>query len=78
MTFAIVVHLVLEPYACNKFHTLYFYDLTTLTYNELEHVQSKQHVAYLGVVNRRGQTKEQLVTFVALIKCFEVKFIVIF
>ena len=28
---------------------------------------------YLGVVNRRGQTKVRFVAFVALIKCFEAK-----
>ena len=37
-------------------------------------MQSKQHMAYLGVVNRRGQAKAQFVAFMALVKHFEVKF----
>ena len=41
------------------------YDLTTLTlpyltYIELEHAESKQHIAYLGVVNRHGRTKNTI------------------
>ena len=51
--------------------------MTNLTYNELEHAQSKQHmhVAYLGVVNRSDQTKSTICGFHAmdLIKRFEVK-----
>ena len=30
------------------------YYLTTLTYFEIEHVQWKQHMALVGVVDRRG------------------------
>ena len=66
-----------------KSHTLmYFYDLTTLTYTELEHAQSK-YVAHgamadLDVVNRRGRTKAQFVAFVALIKSFEAKIRIFF
>ena len=30
---------------------LKFYDTTTITYNELEHAQSKQYLDYPGVVN---------------------------
>ena len=51
----------------------YFCDLTTFPYNELKHAQSKQHIAYLGVVNRRGQAKARSVVFVTLVKCFKAK-----
>ena len=44
-----------------------------LTYVELEHVQLKQHMAYLGVVKMHGQIKARSVAFVGLIKCFGAK-----
>ena len=59
-----IVALALEP--CEVPYCLYFYDLTILTYNELEHAWSKLHVVYLGVVNRHGWTKARIVGFVAL------------
>ena len=62
MPFTIVVH-----FRAGQVLDVYFYDLTTLTYNELQHAQSKQHMAYLGVVNRRGQAKARFVAFVALV-----------
>jgi hypothetical protein len=32
---------------------MYTFDLTIITYSKLEYAQSKQNIAYPGVVNRR-------------------------
>ena len=54
--------------------------MTTITYNKLEHTYAieKQYnlainMAYLGVVDRRVQTKVRFVAFVALFKQFQAK-----
>lgn len=41
----------------------------TFTYNQLEHAQSKEHMAYLGA----AEQKSRFVVLVALIKCLEAK-----
>ena len=60
---------------CNRASTCKFYDMTTVTYNKLEHAQLKpyRHTYSVDVVNRRGRTKVQFVAFVVLIICFEAR-----
>ena len=52
---------------------LSFFYSSTLTYIELEHAQSKQHVALLGVVDRMADQKAAFATPVADVSWKETK-----
>ena len=41
--------------SCPEYAAMQYYESTTLTYLEIEHAQRKQHMAIVGVVDRRGR-----------------------